>query len=239
MKRALVTVVTVAGSVFAVFLATGGNVQQQVDFLADAGFTTPNRDATCPVRLDADFAADAGLLLYQRLKFPVVLTPRRDLVCLDGGLFAPLVDGGSGFPLPKDVLLPDVAAIVASYPLLPDAGVQVVAVDVGHKDVQMPPMPQGARAAIDVVDWNDCTLAASTGPVAALWGNVRPFQIVGAASKPWCRAKLDAGLPCVGLDGGDLGDRNVGACSLRLDPATCERIGTGVIYAGDSPEDIQ
>ena len=187
MRRVQVGLALVAGLTFSIFIATGGNVQQQVDFLADAGFTSPNRDATCPVRLDADFAADAGLLLYQRLKFPVVLT------------------------------------------VLPDAG----------RDVQLPPMPQGARAAIDVVDWNDCTLAASTGPVAALWGSSRPFQTVGAASKPWCRAKVDAGLLCVGLDGGDMGDRNVGACSLRLDPATCERIGTGVIYSGDDPEAVQ
>lgn len=186
MKRSLVTVVGVGTLTFAVYVASGGTVQEQTDFLADAGLGTPNRNATCPVRLDADFAADAGLKLYQRFLFPVVLT------------------------------------------VLPDAG----------RDVQMPPMPRGARDAIDVVDWNDCTLAASTAPVAALWGTARPFTTVSAANKPWCRQN-GAGLPCVGLDGGTMGDRNVTLCTTRANPATCERVGSGVVYLGDDAEDIE
>lgn len=188
MIRRLITVVSLAGGlVFSIFVVSGGTVQQQVNVLADAGLGVPNRNATCAVRLDADFAADAGLKLYQRLLFPAVLT------------------------------------------VLPDGG----------RDVQMPPMPRGARDAIDVVDWNDCTLAASTGPVAALWGNVRPFMTVAAANKPWCRQKSDAGLPCVGLDGGTMGDRNVTLCTTRASPATCERIGSGGVYLGDDPEGIE
>lgn len=188
MKRVQVALVAVGALAFSVFVVSGGIVAEQAAFLDDAGYVPPNRNCTCPVRLDPDFATDAGLRTYQRLTFPCVLTV--------------LTDGG--------------------------------------RDVQMPPMPiQKARQSIDVVDWNDCTLAASTAPVRALWGTQRPFQGVAQAAKPWCRAKVDAGLPCVGLDGGDMGDRNVGACSMRLDPNTCERIGTGVIVSGDDPEDIQ
>lgn len=187
MKRALVSVVTVGSLVFSVYVATGGAVQQQANELADAGFAPPNRDATCPVRLDEDFAADAGLKVYQRLLFPVVVTA------------------------------------------LPDGG----------RDVQMPPMPlQKARQSIDVVDWNDCTLAASTAPVRAKWGTAQPFTVVAAASRPWCRQKTDAGLPCLRLDGGTAGDRNVGLCSQRANPATCERVSSGVIYLGDDSEDL-
>lgn len=187
MNRKLITTVLVSGLTFSVYLATGGTVQEQVDFLADAGIAAANRDATCPVRLDPDFAADAGLSIYQRLKFPVRV--------------ATLPDGG--------------------------------------RDVQLPPMPLGkVRDAIDVVSWDDCTLVASTAPVAALWGNRLPFQLVPAASKPWCRAKFDAGLDCLLLDGGTFGDRNVSACSTRANPATCERVSSGVIYAGDDPEEL-
>jgi hypothetical protein len=136
------------------------------------------------VRLDPDFAADAGLSIYQRLKFPVALTV--------------LADGG--------------------------------------RDVQLPPMPIGrVRQALDVVDWGDCTLAALT--TGAKWGTAQPFTLAGVV-KPWCRAKVDAGLPCVLLDGGDPGNRNVGLCAGRALPATCERVSSGVIYAGDNPEDL-
>lgn len=102
----------------------------------------------------------------------------------------------------------------------------------------MPPMPlQKMRQSIDVVNWNDCTLVASTAPVAALWGNQKPFTTSGVV-KPWCRAKFDAGLPCVLLDGGDPGDRNIGPCAGRLAPVTCERVSSGVLYLGDDPEDL-
>jgi hypothetical protein len=187
MRRVQVALVAVGTLVFSVFIVSNGTVGEQTAFLDDAGLA-PNRNCTCPVRLDTDFAADAGLRTYQRLTFPCVLT------------------------------------------VLPDAG----------RDVQMPPMPvQAARDAIQVVDWNDCTLAASTAPVSSKWGTARPFVGVAAAAKPWCRAKFDAGLPCALLDGGTFGDRNVGLCALRADPATCERVGTGVIYLGDSDEDIE
>lgn len=183
MNRKLIAVAAVGALSFAVYVATGGSVQQQVDEMADAGFAPPNRDATCAVRLDPDFAADAGVGLYQRLLFPVVVTL--------------LIDGG--------------------------------------RDVQMPPMPlQKTRQSIDVVDWNDCTLAASTGPVAALWGTQRPFTAAGVV-KPWCRAKLPT-LPCLLLDGGDPGDRNVGPCAGRATPATCERVSGRAVYLGDDPE---
>ncbi len=186
MRRLQIAAVAVGTLVFSVFIVSNGTVSEQTAFLDDAGLAPPNRNCTCPVRLDADFAADAGLKVYQRLTFPCVLT-----VLSDGG-----------------------------------------------RDVQMPPMPQGQRAAIDVVDWNDCTLAADTAPVSSKWGTSRPFVGVAAASKPWCRAKLPT-LPCLGLDGGTMGDRNVGPCSLRAAPATCERVGTGVIYAGDDAEGIE
>jgi len=185
MRRVQVALVAVGTLVFSVFVVSNGTVGEQTAFLDDAGIAPPNRNCTCPVRLDADFAADAGLRLYQRLTFPCVLT-----VLSDGG-----------------------------------------------RDVQMPPMPQGARAAIDVVDWNDCTLAADTAPVSSRWGTSRPFVGVAQASKPWCRQGV--GKACVGLDGGSLGFGNVGACALRADPATCERVGTGVIMLGDDPETIE
>jgi hypothetical protein len=171
--------------VFAVYLATGGTVAEQTAFLAEGGFA-PNRDATCPVRLDDEVALDAGISKYQRLTFPVART------------------------------------------VLPDGGI----------DIQLPPVPQGVRAGIDVMDWEDCTLVASTAPVAALWGSSRPFQTVAAAAKPWCRQ--GPGKPCLLLDGGTFGDRNVSGCSMRATPAVdCERIGVGRIYAGDDPETIQ
>lgn len=184
MMRRVVATVAVTGSVFAVYLATGGTVAEQVAYLDDAGIAPPNRDATCPVRLDPDYAADAGLSVYQRLKFPVSLR-----VMADGG-----------------------------------------------RDVQLPPMPLGrVRDALDVISWDDCTLAASTAPVRALWGTRNPFTTSGVV-KPWCRQ--GPGKPCVGLDGGTMGNRNVGLCSLRANPATCERVSSGVIYLGDDPESL-
>lgn len=186
MIRKLATTVIVGALSFSIYIATGGNVSQQYDFLQDAGFSVSNRDAIVPVRLDEDFAADAGISVYQRVRIPVILTV--------------LADGG--------------------------------------RDIQFPPMPpQMARKAIEVMDWNDATISASTGPIAALWGNPRPMSSVGVV-KPWCRAKFDAGLPCLISDGGSFGDRNVSQCSLRLIPATCQRVSTGVIFAGDDPQDI-
>lgn len=186
MKRALVALVTVAGASFSIYVATSGTVAEQVADMEDAGLAPPNRDCTCPVRLDPDFAADAGLGLYQRLLFPCLLT------------------------------------------VLPDAG----------RDVQMPPMPlQRTRQSIDVVDWGDCSLSASTLAVRNLWGTQRPFTLAGVV-KPWCRQKADAGLPCVLLDGGTFGDMNVSLCSLRANPATCERVSGGGIYFGDDEEDL-
>jgi hypothetical protein len=189
MNRKLITVALVSGLSFSVYMVSGGSVTAQTDFLTDAGIA-PNRDATCPVRLDEDFAADAGLKLYQRLKFPVRLTT--------------LSDGG--------------------------------------RDVQMPPMPIAVmRNAIEVVDWSDCTLNASTGPVAALWGTQRPFLLTGVV-KPWCRAKEDAGLPCLRVlpDGGSasFGNRNVYPCANAVNPSTCERASSGVVYSGDNDEDL-
>lgn len=185
MNRRLVAVVAVGALSFSVYLTVGGTVAEQTAYLADGGIA-PNRDAVCPVRLDPDFAADAGLGIYQRLKFPVALKV--------------LTDGG--------------------------------------RDVTLPPMPlQRVRQALDVVDWSDCALAASTAPVAALWGTGRPFTLAGVV-KPWCRQKSDAGLPCALLDGGSFGDRNVSLCTTRAAPATCERVSSGVIYSGDDPEDL-
>ena len=185
MRRAIVAVVAVGATWFAVHVVRDGNgVQSQANFLTDAGIQ-PNRDATCPVRLDADFAADAGLSVYQRLKFPV---SRR--VQSDGGI-----------------------------------------------DIQMPPMPKGARDAIDIVRWDDCALDPSTGPVAALWGTSRPLTLTGVV-KPWCRQKADAGLPCLLLDGGTAGDRNVSLCAARANPSTCERASGNTVYLGDNPESL-
>ena len=181
--RKLITTVFVGTLTFSVYLLTGGSVQEQVNEAADAGVSPPNRDCTCPVRLDEDYAADAGLKAYQRVTFP------------------------------------------CSLKVLPDAG----------RDVTLPPMPrQRVRQALDVVDWNDCTLAASSAPVAALWGNPRPFV---AATRPWCRARLP-GQPCLLLDGGQFGDRNVSLCSTRANPATCERVASGLIYFGDSEDEL-
>lgn len=185
MERVRIALVAVGALTFSVFVIKGGTVQQQTNVLADAGIT-PNRDCTCPVRLDPDFALEQGLKQYQRVTFPCSVTTT-----------------GTGL-----------------------------------RDVQMPPMPiQRVRDAIDVVDWNDCTMAASTAPVRALWGTSRPFTLAGV-TKPWCRQKTDAGLPCALLDGGTYGDRNVSLCSTRLAPATCERVSGGGIYAGDDPEDL-
>lgn len=182
--RRLIAIVSVAGGlVFSVYVATG-TLPEQVAYLADGGYA-PNRNCTCPLRLDPDFAIDAGLSVYQRATMPCVVT------------------------------------------VMPDGG----------RDVQMPPMPmQRVRQAVDVVDWNDCTLAASTAPVRALWGTSKPFTSAGVV-KPWCRARLPA-LPCLLTDGGLPGDRNVGLCAGRANPATCERVSTGVIYLGDSVEDL-
>lgn len=182
MIRKLVTTVGVGALTFTVYLLTGGTVTQQTNEALDAGVSPPNRDATCPVRLDVDYALDAGVGIYQRLTFPV------------------------------------------SQKTLSDGG----------RDVTLPPMPVAKRQAIDVVDWNDCSMAASTGPVAALWGTQKPFV---AATKPWCRAKLP-GLPCLLTDGGTLGDRNVSLCSTRANPATCERVSSGVIFLGDSEDSL-
>ena len=69
--RKLITVVTVAsGLTFSAYLLTGETVQQQVNEALDAGVSPPNRDCTCPVRLDPDYALDAGVGIYQRLTFP-------------------------------------------------------------------------------------------------------------------------------------------------------------------------
>lgn len=189
MIRKPITLVLVGALTFSVYLLTGNTVVEQTNEAADAGISPANRDATCPVRLDEEYAADAGLKVYQRLLFPVSL-----------------------------VVLPD-----------------------GGRDVTLPPMPKQARQAIDVVDWNDCTLAASTAPVRALWGTKNPFTSAGVV-KPWCRAKLDAGLPCLRTlsDGGtaSFGDRNVYPCAQAAAPATCERVSSGVVYLGDSEEDL-
>lgn len=182
--RRLVTTVGVGSLVFVVYLLNGGTIAEQVADAADAGVSPPNRDATCPVRLDPDFAADAGLSVYQRLKFPVSL-----VVLADGG-----------------------------------------------RDVTLPPMPkQRVRQALDVVGWDDCTLAASTGPVAALWGTAKPFTLAGVV-RPWCRQAV--GKPCLLSDGGAFGLGNVGPCADRAAPATCERVSSGVIYYGDDPQDL-
>lgn len=84
MRRALVSVVSVGALVFSVYLIQGGNVQQQLNVLTDAGLT-PNRVATCPVRIFPELKADAlaaGVTVrtYERLSFPVSL-----LVLADGG----------------------------------------------------------------------------------------------------------------------------------------------------------
>lgn len=67
--RKYITAVVVGVLSFSIYLTVG----------TGSGIT-PNRDATCPVRLDPDYTADAGLGIYQRLKFPVYMT-----VLADGG----------------------------------------------------------------------------------------------------------------------------------------------------------
>jgi hypothetical protein len=80
MQRSLIATVSVGALVFGVYLAVGGNVRQQQDFLADAGYDTPTHVATCPVLIAKDcvnYAQDAGINVhtYERLRFPVIITP--------------------------------------------------------------------------------------------------------------------------------------------------------------------
>jgi hypothetical protein len=115
----------------------------------------------------------------------------------------------------------------------PDAG----------RDVQLPPMNHGvADECIHVMDWADCTLdssGAAVSSVSGLLGQQLPFTVSGVATR-WVRAKADAGLPCLrrATDGGsfNFGDRNVFPASEAVSVATCEAVGSGVIYAGSNPE---
>jgi hypothetical protein len=84
MKRLLVTVVSVGALTFSVYLAVGGDVSAQKDFLVDAGYA-PSHVATCPVRISPEcvaLAADAGVTVhtYERLSFGVDVN-----VMADGG----------------------------------------------------------------------------------------------------------------------------------------------------------
>ena len=97
MRRALITVAAVGALTFSIYLATGGNVAAQVDYLTDAGLSTPTHVATCSVRISDEClaaAADAGVNVhrYERLRFPVTVTT--------------LSDGG------RDVQLPPLAQAV-------------------------------------------------------------------------------------------------------------------------------
>lgn len=79
MTRRLVATVIVGASTFLVYLAVGGGVQAQHDYLDSLGMTTPNRVATCPVRINDDcigWVSDAGVSVhkYERLRFPVIRT---------------------------------------------------------------------------------------------------------------------------------------------------------------------
>jgi len=82
-RRVLVAVTAVGALTFSVYLATGGGVQAQVDFLTDAGLATPTHVATCSVRISDEClaaAADAGVNVhrYERLRFPVTVTTLPD-----------------------------------------------------------------------------------------------------------------------------------------------------------------
>ena len=132
-----------------------------------------------------------------------------------------------------------------------DAGVSVhrydrlrfpVAVTVlsdGGRDVQLPPLPQAARACVEVMDWGDCALvvAGSAPAVAARWGLPLPFAT--GPTRRCVRPKFDAGLTCLRLlsDGGSFsfGDRNVYPRTEAVDPAQCEPVEC-VVYAGEDPE---
>jgi hypothetical protein len=75
MRRTLVTLVSVAGLSYSVYLVVGGTVQDQTNFLVDAGASVTHA-ATCPVRL-SDWGLAQGRLAYGdglkrnvRIKFP-------------------------------------------------------------------------------------------------------------------------------------------------------------------------
>jgi hypothetical protein len=83
-RRSLLAVVAVAGSLFSIYLVTGGTVQEQLSFLVnDAGITAVTHAATCPTRISPEciaMAADAGVTVhrYERLRFPVAVRQQSD-----------------------------------------------------------------------------------------------------------------------------------------------------------------
>jgi hypothetical protein len=111
----------------------------------------------------------------------------------------------------------------------------------GGLSFDIPPGLARQRDLVEIRDWSDCDIepASSYPTLATKWDDAVPFVIPGAAARKWCRAKFDAGLLCPLLDGGTFGDRNVSRCSERV-AAECERVGSGVITAGEDPEtDLQ
>jgi hypothetical protein len=92
------------------------------------------------------------------------------------------------------------------------------------------------RECIHVKDWTDCTLdpVASDPATAGTWGQGLPFTRAGVVPK-CVRRKADAGLPCLMVDGGLPGDRNVFPRTLAANPPTCEPCECS-IFLGEDPE---
>lgn len=111
----------------------------------------------------------------------------------------------------------------------------------GGRDVTLPAMNQGlVRACVEVKDWTDCALATavSAPAIAALWSTTGlPFRTTGVV-KACVRAKQDAGLPCLMLDGGSFGDRNVMPRGSAANPATCESCECSIFAGEDAETDL-
>lgn len=104
----------------------------------------------------------------------------------------------------------------------------------------LPPNMDDLRGLVKVKDWTDCAIdATATFPgVAARWDAGLPFVFPGAAARRCVRAKQDAGLPCLLVDGGTIGDRNTYAVGLTANPATCERVECSITFRDDPEVDL-
>lgn len=85
MNRTQITTVAVGALTFVIYLATGGNVARQNQFLGDAGYSGATHVATCPVRISDEclaIAIDAGVSIhrFETLRFPIA-----QVVMADGG----------------------------------------------------------------------------------------------------------------------------------------------------------